>query len=81
MLGPPLFLHYINDLSAESKACFNILFFDDTSMLIAGNVINAVCNQLIDDLGLVKEWLACKKLSLDVTKFHYMVFSPRNKNI
>ena len=48
ILGPLLFLLYINDLSAVSKACLNIMFADDTNMLIAGNDINAVCNQLND---------------------------------
>ena len=79
--GPLLFLLYINDLSAVSKSCLNIMFADDTNMFIAGNDINAVCTQLNGDLGLVQEWLACNKLSLNVKKTHYMVFTPRNKNI
>ena len=43
--GPLLSLHYINDLSAVSMAFLNIKFADETNMLIAGNAINAVCNQ------------------------------------
>ena len=77
ILGPLLFLLYINNLSAV--CCLNIMFADDTNMFVAGNDINAVCSQLNDDLGLVQEWLACNKLSLNVKKTHYMVFTPRNK--
>ena len=81
ILGPLLLLLYINDLSAVSKSCLNIMFADDTNMFIAGNNINAVCTQLNDDLGLVQEWLACNKLSFNVKKTHYMVFTPWNKDI
>ena len=81
ILGPLLLLLYINDLSAVSKSCLNVMFADDTNMFIAGNDINAVCTQLNYDLGLVQEWLACNKLSLNVKKTHYMVFTPWNKDI
>ena len=81
IMGPLLLLLYINDHSAESRFCLNIMFADDTNMFIAGNGINSVCTQLNDDLGLVQEWLACNKLSLNVKKTHYMVFTPRNKDI
>ena len=81
ILGPLLFLLYINDLSAVSKCCLNIMFADDTNIFIAGNDINAVCTQSNDDFGLVQEWLASNKLSLNVKKTHYMVFTPLNKDI
>ena len=35
ILGPLLFLWYINDLSSVSEACFSILFVDETIMFIA----------------------------------------------
>ena len=66
---------------AVSKACLNIMFADDTNMFIAVNDTNAVCNQLNGDLKLAQEWLACNKLSQYVKKTHYMVFTPRNKDI
>ena len=57
------------------------MFADDANMCIAGNDINVVCTQINDDLGLVQEWLACNKLSLNVKKTYYMFFTPRNKDI
>ena len=79
ILWPLLFLLYINDLSSVSEACFSILFADDTNMLITERNVNEMCNQLNADLFRVQEWLHCNKLSLNVLKTHYMIFTPRNK--
>ena len=79
ILGPLLFLIYINDLSSVSEACFSILFADDTNMFITGHNVSEMCNQLNADLFRVQEWLHCNKLSLNVLKTHYMIFTPRNK--
>ena len=43
--------------------------------------MNVLCNQLNEDLRNVQEWLQCNKLSLNVLKTHYMVFTPRNRLI
>ena len=36
ILGPLLFLLYINDLSTVSNDCFSVLFADDTNMFVTG---------------------------------------------
>ena len=77
ILGPLLFLLCINDFSAVPTASLNIMFAVDT----VGNDINAVCNQLNDDLGLAQEWFPCNTLSLNVKKAHYTFFTPHNKDI
>jgi len=79
ILGPLLFLLYINDISTVSKACLNIMFADDTNMFISGKDTESLCNQLNADLTQVQEWLTCNKLSLNVKKTHYMIFTSRNK--
>ena len=79
ILGPLLVLLYINDLSSVPEACFSILFADDTNIFITGRNVNEMCNQLNADLFRVQEWLHCNKLSLNVPKTHYMIFTPRNK--
>ena len=43
ILGPLLFLIYINDLASVSNACFSILFADDTNMFSTGSNLQALC--------------------------------------
>ena len=81
ILGPLLFLMYINDLSNVSEYCFSLLFADDTNMFHTGKDMKIVCDQVNEDLKNVQEWLDCNKLSLNICKTHYMIFTPRNKII
>ena len=78
ILGPILFLLYINDLTSVSEFCFSVLFADDTNMFITGKDMDILCHRLNEDLKNVQEWLQCNKLSLNVLKTHYMIFTPRN---
>ena len=81
ILGPILFLLYVNDLTSFSEFCFSVLFADDTNIFIAGKDMDILCHQLNEDLRNVQEWLQCNKYSLYVLKTHYMIFTPRNKLI
>ena len=81
ILGPLLFLLYINDLAMVSNACFPILFADDTNIFITGKCIDEMCTKMNDELDKIQSWLNCNKLSLNVFKTHYMIFTPRNKCI
>ena len=78
ILGPLLFLLYINDLSSVSEYCYSVLFADYTNVFISGENINVLCNKLNEELECIFEWLCCNKLSLNVSKTHYMIFTPRN---
>ena len=59
-----------------SQNVFSVLFADDT-----GKDMDVICQQLNKDLRNVQEWLQSNKLSLNVLKTHYMVFTPRNELI
>ena len=74
---PLLFLLYINDLATVSEACFSILFADDSNMFISGKDVQAMSEKLNSDMENIRQWLCCNKLSLNVSKTHYMVFAQK----
>ena len=75
ILGPVLFLLYINDLSTVSKKLFTIMFADDTSMFVHGKDPQVRESTLNEELSKVVSWLHVNKLSLNVKKTHTMLFT------
>ena len=74
VLGPKLFLIYINDLCNVSDIVKFILFADDTNIFYSDdnlNVLNDIINQEMDKLQC---WFEVNKLSLNVSKTSFMVF-------
>ena len=78
VLGPLLFLIYMNDIPNTSSELKFILFADDTSLLDTLNLSispnDANLNKLNDELTKIYDWLAVNKLSLNVSKTKYMIF-------
>ena len=61
ILGPLLFLLYINDLASVSEACFSILFADDSNMFISGKDVEVMSEKLNSDMENIRQWLCCNK--------------------
>ena len=80
ILGPLLFLLYVNDLPNISDILFTIMFADDTSMFINGNDIKAMETQLNSELKEVSIWLQVNKISLNVEKSCFIVFKSVRKS-
>ena len=70
ILGPLLFLLYVNDLAPVSNAFWSVLFADDTSLCISGKDPEVMCDAINTDLAKIQELLYCNKLSLNVLKTH-----------
>ena len=81
ILGPLLFLIYINDLSTISPIIYSLLYADDTSMFSIGKNLVEVQHNLSSHLSIMADWLKANKLSLNVKKTHYMVFAKRKYDI
>ena len=80
VLGPLLFLIYINDIHRVSELLNFHLFADDTSLLFSHReeqVIEGIVNQ---ELKQVNNWLSANKQSLNVSKSSLLVFHPPQKN-
>ena len=75
ILGPLLFLLYVNDMAYVSNLLFSILFADDTNVFISGKNIENLTQIMNNELEQLAKWLQVNKLSLNVDKTHYMIFT------
>ena len=73
--GVPLI--YINDLSNVCKRLMAILFADDTNMFNSSKDIETLQSVVNEELKLVSTWLKVNKLSLNIKKTHFMVFTKK----
>ena len=79
ILGPLLFLIYVNDLHNSSKLFQFILFADDTTLLTKKGINNNLINR---ELCKISIWFKVTKLSLSVPKSKYIFFyQPQEKII
>ena len=75
ILRPILFTLYINDLNKTSNKLEFIHYADDTSVMISGSDLEDTCNLLNYSLNLIDEWLMGNRLSLNVSKTSYLLFT------
>ena len=83
ILGPLLFIVYINDLNeilSETKAN---LYADDTAVYISGSNYIEVILALRIEMDNIVQWLRLNKLTLNVSKTKLMIFGskPKLRNI
>ena len=77
ILGPLLFLLYINDLPQclnKTKPC---LFADDTNLTASGNSLTDLEVAVNSDLENLRKWLVANKLSLNVAKTEFMLIGSK----
>ena len=81
VLGPLLFLIYINDLPhASSKLAF-YLFADDTNIYYEAESLAQLQSVVNRELKKVKMWLDVNKLSLNIDKTNFIIFkSPQHSS-
>ena len=71
ILGPLLFLIYINDLPGSLDFLSARMFADDTTLTASGESVLAAEVAINDDLANIKQWLSANKLSLNLVKTEY----------
>ncbi len=81
VLGPLLFLLYINDIPNSSKSFDFHLFADDTSLFMSHENLKTLESNVNTELANISDWLIANKLSLNTKKSSHLIFSPKNKRV
>ena len=81
VLGPLLFLLYINDLNISIMYSTTRHFADDTCLLNVNNSLKQLKKHMNRDLKNLYNWLIANKISLNKDKTEVLLFRQPNKNI
>ena len=80
ILGPILFIVYINDLTTISPFFTSILYADDTTLLSSHTDYDALILAINNELPKFYRWTVANRLSLNLDKTFAMLFSNRRHN-
>ena len=79
VLGPLLFLLYINDLPNISPILKFYLFADDTNIYYESSSLTDIEKTINKELEKLYLWLNVNRLSLNIDKTNFIIFHPFNK--
>ena len=80
ILGPLLFLIYINDLSKAIIFSSVHHFADDTNILYVSSSLKDINKKINHDLSNLVQWLRTNKISLNVGKTEIVIFKSHSIN-
>ena len=78
ILGPLLFLIYVNDMKAAVK-CKLLLYADDSALLASSSDVSEIEEILKRELESVSEWLSENRLSLHLGKTESILFGANKR--
>jgi hypothetical protein len=81
ILGPLLFLIYINDIPEIARFAKFILYADDANIILTADTIEEIQNQLTELIEVLIKWVFSNGLALNLKKTNYMIFSKRKVNL
>ena len=79
ILGPLLFLIYINDIVNSSNILSFVLIADDTTRYVQHDSIDGAIQILNSELAKAAEWFDSIKLTLNVNKTRMLMMSIERK--
>ena len=79
IIGPLLFLIYINDLPNCLTEANPRMYTDDTNITVLSDNITDLKQRLNIELVNLNKWLRVNKLSLNITKTEYMIIGSRQR--
>ena len=80
ILGPLLFILYINDIASVSNIFKINLFADDTSLFHTHDNFESLIKETNQELTRISTWLTTNKLVLNISKTNYIIFTSKGKS-
>ena len=80
ILGPLLYLIYVNDCFKSLKHSSAILYADDTTLIICAKTYPALVQHINEDLRCLYDWLCLNKLTVNASKTKYMYYSVSSRS-
>jgi hypothetical protein len=80
ILGPILFLLYVNDIEHSSNLLSFILFADDTNIFYSNSCLKSLNKVIQEEVNKVAEWLNANKLSLNIKKLNILYSDLQVRN-
>ena len=77
ILGPLLFNLYINDLKNAVNNLKLVLYADDSCFYYSKDNLDTLIDVINTELVGVNDWLLSNRLTLNLTKSHFLIFSRR----
>ena len=81
VLGPLLFILFINDLHKYLEFSSVHHFVDDTNLILTDKSMKKINKHIKRDLKLVVQWIRANKLSLSTSKTELVIFKSKKKII
>ena len=81
VLGPILFLIYINDLSHCSNLNSTLCADDSSVLMLSHKNVNTLKSNTEMELSKLNIWLSSNQLSFNISKTKFMLFTKSTKNI
>ena len=81
ILGPLLFLVYVNDMNLAVKSSVIHQFADDTNFLYSGKSLKKIKTSVEKDLAFLYDWLRANRLSSNARKTEFIICRPSRKKI
>ena len=81
ILGPLLFLVYINDLHEAVTHSLIHHFVNDSNILYCSKSLKKINKYINHDLSQIVQWLRANRISLNASKTELIIFRTKNKSI
>ena len=78
ILGPLLFLLYVNDISSATGLS-SCLYADDANFFASGDNVEELIDTMNSEITKILDWTKSNKLTINEEKTHYIIFSLKSQ--